>query len=352
MFARQWFAPDSQVGLEEEALTFEKLLRKRQYDKAINLAIEKINIVEGSKSKCFWMRQRLRGLRLQQRVNSASVISVAFRGFWPGFRDDDNEILNVLKYSASIIGTSVELNCLDPDLLVFSCFGDPCFNEFQRATRLLYLGENVRTDFTETDYSMTFDMSDYCGRNIYLPLWLLRSTKYAAKTVDYQPYDPIELERPRGCNGGAETVVYIGNNSTAVRIEAINELRKHGVSVECYGSQTRPVTNKIKTLGKYKYSLCFENTYTPGYVTEKIVDSFLGGSQPIYWGGAPPLIFNLDEYYVCNPYHSMATNIQGFLDWRCYSVGNHLPPLLKAGAFEKTNSSVIMTIARILMDLF
>lgn len=351
MFARQWFGPGSQVALGEEALAFEKLLRKRQYSKAIEIANGKVYTVAGSKSHNFWLRQRLRGLRLQQRCNTVSVVSVAFRGFWPGFREDDNEILNVLKHTANIIGAKVELNCLDPDLLIFSCFGDQCFDEFQRATRILYLGENVRPDFSETDYSLTFDMSDYCGRNIYLPLWLLRSKKYAAKTADYQSYDADELEKPQAANDGVDAVVYIGNNSTAVRIEAIHELRKLGVVVECYGSQTRPVANKILTLKQYQYSLCFENTYTPGYVTEKIIDSFLGGSRPIYWGGAPPQDFNLSEYYVCNPYQSIATSMQGFLDWRC-RLGRTMPPLLKAGAFAKTDSSVILNLARILMDLF
>lgn len=352
MFARQWFGPDSQVGLREEALTFEELLRKRQYNKAISLANERINTVEGAKSQSFWMRQRQRGLRLQQRGNSESVISVAFRGFWPGFRDDDNEILNVLKYSASIIGTKVEINALDPDLLIFSCFGDPSFNEFRYATRLLYLGENVRPDFSETDYSMTFDMSDYCSRNIYSPLWLLRSAKYAVKTADYQTYDANELERPRDSNDGDDKVVYIGNNTTPSRIEAINELRRLGITVDCYGSQSRPVANKIETLAGYKYALCFENTYTPGYVTEKIVDSFLGGSYPIYWGGAPSQVFNLAQYYVCDPYHDIAASMRRFLSWKQNNTDKTMPPLLKEGAFAKTDSLVIRKLAQVLMDLF
>ena len=352
MFARQWFGPGTQAALGEEAIAFEKLLRTRAYGKAIELATGKVNNVAGSNTHSFWLRQRLRGLRLERRCRNTSVISVAFRGFWPGFRENDNEILNVLKHAAAITGSKVELNCLDPDLLVFSCFGDPSLDEFQRATRILYLGENVRPDFSKTDYSMTFDMSDYCGRNIYLPLWLLRCTKYAASVVDYQSYNLGDLEQPRKANNGRDAVVYIGNNSTPLRIEAMSKLVELGVAVECYGSQTRPVSDKIQTLSKFKYSLSFENSYTPGYVTEKIIDCFLAGTWPIYWGGAPPQSFNLEEYFVCHPYKSMSDNISSFLQWKSFSDKNYVPPLLQPGAAYSTESFARSRLARILMELF
>jgi len=352
MFGRQWFEPGSQFALEEEALTFERFLFKRSYSKAIELACEKIGTVRSVKEHRFWTRQQLRGIRLNQRSKTSSYISVAFRGFWPGFTQDDNEILNVLIEAAAVVGAEIKLDCIDPDLLVFSCFGDPGLNEFHRATRVLYLGENVRPDFSITDYSMTFDMSDYCGRNIYLPLWLLRSTKYAATSVDYQPYKLTDLEQNRPANNGEDVVVYIGNNSTPLRIEAIHELLKRGMAVECYGSQTKPVSDKIQTLSKYQYSLCFENTFTPGYVTEKIVDSFLGGSMPIYWGGAPPDVFNLEEYYACNPFQSMDDNIMEFLRWKRAKFRTTMPPLLKSGASAKTESCAIINLAKIFMNLF
>lgn len=340
------------MALGEDALAFESLLRKRDYSKAMELAIGKINTFADSNERSFWIRQQLRGLRLLDRHNSRSSIGVAFQGFWPGFRSDDNEIFNLLQHASAIIGLEITHNHTDPDLLVYSCFGDPCFNKFPAATRFLYLGENVRPDFSETDYCMTFEMSSLCGRNVYLPLWLLRSTKYAPRIVDYQTYQSDELEESRAGNGGEDAVVYIGNNSTANRIEAITVLRQHGICVDCFGSQTRPVPNKIDTLKKYKYNLCFENSYTPGYVTEKIVDSFLGGSFPIYWGGAPQHIFNLTEYFVCDPYQSIGINMKSFFNWKRSIPGNTLPPLLKTGSFAKFDTLVLRNIARILMDLF
>jgi len=49
--------------------------------------------------------------------------------------------------------------------------------------------------------------------------------------------------------------------------------------------------NKLQYLSKYKFCFCFENTSAPGYVTEKIFDSFKAGCVPVYLG-AP----NVEEY--------------------------------------------------------
>ena len=44
------------------------------------------------------------------------------------------------------------------------------------------------------------------------------------------------------------------------------------------------VKDKIKFLSSYKFSIAMENTNGDGYVTEKIIDSFLSGTIPIYYG--------------------------------------------------------------------
>lgn len=352
MFARQWFGPKSQVALEQSALDFESLLRGKKFFNAKNIANNQLISATETNSKEFWERQYSRACRLEQRCKNTYNIGVAFRGFWAGFNQKDNEILNLLLSSASLIGYQIHLDSTDPDLVIYSCFGNPNLNEFPKSTRLLYLGENVRPDFGFTDYSLTFDMSRYCGRNIYLPLWLLRSTKYAAISRDYKAYLPAELEVARSRNSGINAIAYIGNNSTPQRVEAILALRQLGMKVECYGSQTKPVTDKIQTLKNYKYTLCFENSYTPGYVTEKLIDSFLAGSIPIYWGGAPSEIFNLEKYYVCDPYKTICYNMENFTKWGHDREEHYLPPLLKIGAYKLAESGPISALAKIFWDLF
>ena len=44
------------------------------------------------------------------------------------------------------------------------------------------------------------------------------------------------------------------------------------------------IKNKIKFLSSYKFSIAMENSQGDGYISEKIIDSFLSGTIPIYYG--------------------------------------------------------------------
>jgi hypothetical protein len=59
-----------------------------------------------------------------------------------------------------------------------------------------------------------------------------------------------------------------------------------------YPSYKGKVDNKKETTEGYRFSICFENAKDiPGYITEKIFDSFFAGCIPVYWGAN-----NIQEY--------------------------------------------------------
>lgn len=60
-----------------------------------------------------------------------------------------------------------------------------------------------------------------------------------------------------------------------------NEINKWLEYPNYYGR----VKNKIKTLMNYNFTIAFENTDHPGYITEKIIHAFIAGTIPLYWGG-------------------------------------------------------------------
>jgi hypothetical protein len=51
-----------------------------------------------------------------------------------------------------------------------------------------------------------------------------------------------------------------------------------------YGRDYRPVKHKIEALKDYRYSIAVENQLLSTYFSEKIIDCFMSGSIPIYWG--------------------------------------------------------------------
>jgi hypothetical protein len=55
--------------------------------------------------------------------------------------------------------------------------------------------------------------------------------------------------------------------------------------------------DNYKLYSNYKYCLCMENRYQPGYISEKLLLAFLGGCLPIYWGTEEVLeVFNPEAF--------------------------------------------------------
>ena len=60
-----------------------------------------------------------------------------------------------------------------------------------------------------------------------------------------------------------------------------------------------PINLKIEALRDFRYSLCIENCRENFYFSEKLIDCFLSGTVPIYWGcPSIGLFFNLDGLIV------------------------------------------------------
>lgn len=65
-----------------------------------------------------------------------------------------------------------------------------------------------------------------------------------------------------------------------------NYLPKEEVEIH-FPSYRGKVTSKLETMRQYRFSICYENVRDlPGYITEKIWDSFFAGCVPVYWGAS------------------------------------------------------------------
>lgn len=52
----------------------------------------------------------------------------------------------------------------------------------------------------------------------------------------------------------------------------------------CAAANRGTTPSKARTLGSYRFALCFENMVLKGWITEKIFDCFFAGTVPVYWG--------------------------------------------------------------------
>jgi len=215
------------------------------------------------------------------------TIQLDFSDFWEGFDKENNFFTNLLRQSFEIKISDT------PDFLIYSTPGSK--HKAYSCTKIFYTGESEIPDYSECDYSISFEITEN-ERNIRFPLYVLYGEieqLLAAK----KPYDEIQNQHTKFCN------MVVSNGNATKRIEFFHELSKYK-KVDSGGKFLNniggPVANKMEFISKYKFSISFENTSHQGYTTEKIIEPMYAGSMPVYWG---------------NPEIAMDFNTQSFLNW-------------------------------------
>jgi len=351
VFGRQWFPPQCQIGLTESALALEELLRKRKFANAIQLSTKCLSYADESSNlhhRSFWKRQLKRSLRLSSRDPYKESVLIRYIGFWPGFDEENNEIHNLLNKASSCLGLNLQVTKGKADIEVLSLFDSTQQTFDDCATKVLYLGENVRPCYMNVDYSLSFDIHSYSGKNLYVPLWILRSTDFGVEN-GYKPYDPRDLSDLRPLSTG-KGICYIGNNETPLRKTLIQFLLAHGLTVDCYGSHTNQVADKIAKLSQYQYSICLENSYTPGYVTEKLIDGYIAGTIPIYNGGVDTTIFNILSFVNLDPYRDLDSDLIRQIECNQEAYRSH--SLMPYARYLGLRDSLIASVAKTIFPFF
>ncbi len=158
--------------------------------------------------------------------------------------------------------------------------------------KIWFTGENIRPPLhLDFDAYLSFESESVDTRNIYFPLWVLNIDWFNKKGIHgFVGVTPTqnELLNPRsvdkdGLKNRKFCASFIGNpeNMRLGAITALGAIAK----VDLFGRISGiHIKNKIEILDKYKFILAFENSNTPGYVTEKLLEAQLTGAIPIYWG--------------------------------------------------------------------
>lgn len=78
-----------------------------------------------------------------------------------------------------------------------------------------------------------------------------------------------------------------------LRHQIVNWAQQHANDFSALGRGYKPLDEKADGHNPYCFSVVIENSREPGYFTEKLIDSFLCHSLPIYWG-APDIAHFFD----------------------------------------------------------
>lgn len=144
--------------------------------------------------------------------------------------------------------------------------------------------------------------------------WLLESPEYHAQYYEWIKFnhdkfchvithdkDLLELDKkfkfiPISSAWISDNDIAIHNKSknfsmiSSMKNETSGHKMRHRIiaglngKVDLYGREFNPIINKITGLKDYRYTFCVENCKKDYYFTEKLIDCFLTGTIPIYWG--------------------------------------------------------------------
>jgi hypothetical protein len=183
----------------------------------------------------------------------------------------------------------VEVNQKDPDYVIYSVFGSN-FLRYDDAVRIFFTGENVRPDFNLCDYAFSFDWLEFGDRHFRAPNFMLYDQWRDIMIRQSSKLDSLD-GKEAFCN-----FIYSNGDAHPSRDEFFHALNAVE-PVESFGAHLRNSdwqvgeayqgdwsAAKVAAQRKFKFTIAFENSSSPGYTTEKLVHALAADTIPIYWG--------------------------------------------------------------------
>lgn len=155
-----------------------------------------------------------------------------------------------------------------------------------------FTGENLRPPSNQDwDLLLTFETDQYFINELYLPFW---ATNLGTSVKEAKQIQKKLLQNRNVPKQNRKFACIIMGNPHPKRIQVMNEIRKIG-EVDGYGfAFNKKINDKETILANYDFNICFENDLYPGYVTEKLFDSWNSYCIPIWWGIDPLGYVNQD----------------------------------------------------------
>jgi alpha(1,3/1,4) fucosyltransferase len=238
------------------------------------------------------------------------TLKIGFSSSWE-ILDPGGDVSSLLKFLGKY---QLEITTpQDADYLIYTVFNGKHHGEARPdAIKIFFTGENFCPDFNVCDYALSFEYLDYGDRHLRYPLYLFYPD--VDKLNRRTEVTALDLKsRPHFCNfivsnGKAEPArdAFFQTLDKRLHVHSAGRHLRNTESMDQLHPQYDGNALKRRYMQDFRFSLAFENSSHPGYVTEKIVDAFMARTVPIYWGD--PRVcdeFNPDSF----------VNVHDFADW-------------------------------------
>jgi len=239
-----------------------------------------------------------------------NVLTIGFCDMWDNFQPSYNFFTLLLEAAVAgkmkIRGVGLTKGSTEkPDLIVFGPFGRTWLEFPPTIPKVYFTGENTpKVDYPGVELNLCYAHEDMTNEKyLRLPLWILEIDWFGADPERIVNPKPIPLDRctkvfPEEMARKKKFCSFIVSNpSNPVRNSAYQWLSQYksidsgGALFNNMGDILRAGTGggggelkKLEFLKDYKFSITYENSSSPGYVTEKILHAKAAGCIPIYWG--------------------------------------------------------------------
>ena len=201
---------------------------------------------------------------------------IKFVDFQNGFYNEQLDIYNFLKERYEVIISD------NPDYVIYDIFGSQHLDIEQKynCVKIFWNVENTVPDFQGHDYLIGVHYMFYMDRYYRKPT---NTTGLSSMGSVYNLNKLMgkDFRNKKFCawvvsNGGFDVRNHF--------YEKLNQYKTIDMGGSFKNNIGYKVRNKKEFLSDYKFSLCFENSKTDGYISEKLFNAFEAGTIPIYYG--------------------------------------------------------------------
>lgn len=223
---------------------------------------------------------------------------IAYTGLWDEFFSEQSLIPQTIHEICQIEDTP---DITKADYLLYSLFSQDHWFAPDHVIKIFYTGENVTPDFNACDYAIGFDWLDFGDRYFRFPLYYLY--KDICELMETKHHRPI-TEKSDFCS------ITVSNTNRNPIFQELFEKLSIYKKVDSGGGWRNNigglVEDKFSFDSSHKFSIVCENSSSPGYTTEKLIQAFAANCIPIYWGdSAIDKVFNKKAFINVMDYDSV-----------------------------------------------
>ena len=249
-------------------------------------------------------------LELPKETPSEKEIIIAFSDMWPGFHYDSNFIMDALRHEAPTLSMKGVLYSpsVEPSLVICGPYSTT-WKSITSVPKVYFSGENWTVP---QDPSISLYLTSSTQRkdptHLRIPTWMTfinwfsTSTELPHGCTDNPIRLPVQLamqphpipfdKREKFCAFVVSNPTCVIRNDAFHHVNAYKKVNSGGALYNNIGGQLELKyagggcgdLSKHAFFSQHQFTLSFENSQAPGYITEKVLHAKMAGCVPLYWG--------------------------------------------------------------------